>query len=84
VRDLDGPIAQLDAMVNTATGRGWAKTAMTRVGRRSASRAMLMAERCRFAFRVEVRDDFPHWRTPKPPIAMQQEVIYSIISSVCV
>jgi hypothetical protein len=31
---------------------------------------------------VEVQDDLRHWRTPKPPIAMQQEALYSIISSV--
>jgi hypothetical protein len=77
-RDLDDRITQLDAMVNTATGRGRTKTAMTLVGRQSAS----VAERCRFAFWVEAQDDFRHWRTPKPPIATQREVLYSIVSSV--
>jgi hypothetical protein len=37
-------------MVKAATGREWTKTAMTLVGRQSASRAMPVAERCRFAF----------------------------------
>jgi hypothetical protein len=45
VRDLDGRIAKLDAMVNAATGRGGTKTAMALVGRQSASRAALV--RCR-------------------------------------
>jgi hypothetical protein len=45
VADLDGQIARLDAMVKTATGRGWTKTAMALVGRQTASRAALVAER---------------------------------------
>ena len=45
VRDLDGRIARLDAMVSAGTGRGWTKTAMALVGRQRASRATLVAER---------------------------------------
>jgi hypothetical protein len=45
VRDPDGRIAQLDAMLNAATGHGWTKTAMALVGRQSASRAALVRRR---------------------------------------
>jgi hypothetical protein len=41
VANLDLRIGQLDAMVNTATGRNWTKTAMALVGRQSAARATL-------------------------------------------
>jgi hypothetical protein len=45
VTDLDGQIARLDAMVKTATGKGWTRTAMALVGRQRAARAGLVAER---------------------------------------
>jgi hypothetical protein len=45
VADLDGQIARLDAVVKTATARGWTKTAMALVGRQSPSRTTLVAER---------------------------------------
>lgn len=52
VRDLDGRIAQLDAMVNTATGRGSMKTAIALVGRQSTARAALLTEHQRTANRL--------------------------------
>jgi hypothetical protein len=45
VADLDARIAQLDQMVKAATGRGWTRTAMALVGRQTASRTALVAER---------------------------------------
>jgi hypothetical protein len=53
VADLDGQIARLDAMVKTATGKGWTRTAMALVGRQSTSRAAaLVAERRQAADRL--------------------------------
>jgi hypothetical protein len=52
VADLDGQIARLDAMVKTATGKGWTRTAMALVGRQAASRAALVAERQQAAGRL--------------------------------
>jgi hypothetical protein len=45
LRDLDGRIAQLDAMVSAATTRGYTSTATALVGRQTASRAAPVAER---------------------------------------
>jgi hypothetical protein len=44
--------SQIGASVNTATGRGWTKTAMALVGRQSASLAALVAERQQAAERL--------------------------------
>jgi hypothetical protein len=52
VQDLDGQIARLDAMVKTATGKGWTRTAMALVGRQTASRAALVADRQQAAERL--------------------------------
>jgi hypothetical protein len=45
LRDLDGCIAQFDAMVSAATTRGYTSTATALVGRQTASRAAPVAER---------------------------------------
>ncbi len=50
--DLDNRIAQLDAMMKGATARGYTRTAMILVGRQSASRAVLVAERQQAAERL--------------------------------
>jgi V8-like Glu-specific endopeptidase len=67
-------IAQLGAMVNTATGRGRPKTAMTLVGRQSASRAMHVLVGSRSGSKC--RTIFAARQTPKPPIATRQVVLY--------